>query len=697
MKTTLATLLLLCAFGFSWAQSDFTLRGTITLDGENAAGVRILLVGSESGTYTNADGYFSLTSPHPEGKLSISLLGAVSQVIDFDEQTTGLTIDLESQAIDLAAVEIVGYLENRTIPDVVCGGGGCIRCVRSVAPMRVGGTFMADPSLLNTSQSQVSIARQGDKILPRFGQAPLASQANLSFNGMPLDQKAPDLFMFLWQSDQPQILLESPSEAIIELGSQSIGGNISFGNTYINSYEPQFRYQAMGGLSFAEGQTSFSHQEHHLQQRKEFKEGKLKLQGGLDYVSRPDFQSQSQWEMYAAKLNTSYAFEKINWQTNLLAGNIRNRGPKRNESDHQMLLLNQKITGRLNNKFRFRLHQLSQMSHRADSLRQFHALRAQADYQHPHWSNMNFQAQYDFQYSEEQQTHAFTGGVAYKLPKEIAIRARVRQEQYTAPREIQARGASIVSASIGRDGTICVPSRVSFQLETAALFLNQNRAWLNSLTTSWRLDESGNLSLEARFHANRFAERAAVDLCWLQWDGQGNQTQVGGTIGLRARHRFGGSGFSIYNYTSYSYNQSMIDPFQPATAANSRSGSVGGHPSVLVDRLPLPRGAFSSLQIIQYENWALSLNAWAWLQNGNNSALANGFRLQETRLSWDAPAARWHRKLQNVKCTLQGNNLLQWTDGDSQDFSQLAARFQQASFNPIASGRQLLLGIEMGI
>ncbi|MEL7533859.1 MAG: carboxypeptidase-like regulatory domain-containing protein [Bacteroidota bacterium] len=697
MKTTLATFILLLLCSIVWGQSEFTLRGTISIDGEDAIGAKIILVGTEIGTYSDANGYFSLSSPNATGKLSVSLLGAVSQIIDFDPQTNRLAVELETQAIDMEAIEIIGYRPKYNITDIVCGFGRCCNCARSIASMRIEENFMSDPSILNGNNPQLNITRQGDDILPRFNQAPLGSQANLSFNGMPLDQKASDLFLFLWESDQQHLISQSPNESILTQGSQSIGGNLSFGNGYINAYEPNIRYQSLAGLGFANGETNLSHQEHHIQFRKGKHEHKFKIRGGLDYLSRPNYQSESQWQMYAAKMNINLSLDKINWQSNLLSGSIQNQGPKTGESTHHLAIISQKLSGNINERLSFQVDQLSQLSHQLDSLRQFHALRASVDYANPNWSKFSFDAQYDFQQSQEQQGHAFTGGATYRLPKEMALKAGIRQEQYFSSQETQGFGATIISASIGRRENHCAPSRMSFRYETAALFLNQNRAWLNSLTTTWELIENGKLRLEGRLHANRFAERQAVDLCWLQWDGQGNQTQIGGSIGLRARHSFGGSGFSIYNYTSYSYNQSMIDPFDPTTAANSRSGSAGGHPSALVNELPLPKGTISSFQIVQYEAWSLSLNAWAWLQNGASASLANGLRLQETRLAWKMPTGRLPHKVKAVKCSLQGNNLLQWTDGNQQEFDQMAARYTQASFNPIASGRQLLLGLEVQI
>ncbi|MEL6654082.1 MAG: carboxypeptidase-like regulatory domain-containing protein, partial [Bacteroidota bacterium] len=211
MKTILLSFSMLILCAFAWAQSSLPLRGTITLDGEVAMGARILLVGTEQGTYTDQDGNFFLSSPLQEGKLSISLFGALSQIIEFTPENNTFEIKLTEQAIDLEKVEIIGYRETIRIHDPVCGP--CRSCHSLMAtPLRQISSYMSDPVILNGQQPQLSISRQGDAIRPSFAQAPLGMQATLSFNSMPLDQKTANLFLFLWESNPSQLVSFSPNE-----------------------------------------------------------------------------------------------------------------------------------------------------------------------------------------------------------------------------------------------------------------------------------------------------------------------------------------------------------------------------------------------------------------------------------------------------------------------------------------------------
>lgn len=694
MKTILTSLLFLGLFSLTWAQTALTLRGTITLDGESAAGVKIVLVGTEIGAYSDFDGSFSLNSPKEEGKIAVSLFGAVTQIIDFTTANVNINIDLLPQAFELAEIEIIGYSNILINREPTCHPRIC--CHARVIHTSGDEVFMSDPAILNGLNSQLIIARQGDEVLPRYTQAPLASQANISFNEMPLDQKVGGLFRFLWESSPQRITTLSPNDAIKTQGVQSLGGNVSFHSIPINQYNPDFTYQGLGGVSFSPGerQADFSHQEHHFRIKRNPEDSQLKVQGGMDYVSRPNYQSDSQWQLYGGNLSTRLDLAKVHWQTHLLAANMQSVGQETIADRNQIAILSQHLQWQTNDELRIKLDHLTQISHRDDSLRQYHAVRASANYNPSQQPKLAFNAQYDLQQSEEQQNHAFAAGASYQLPKEISVAVGLRQEQYLTQKEGQTIGATTLRASIGRNENHCAPSRVSFRYETAALLLNQNRVWLNSLTSSWEITNNGSLRLEGRLHANRFAERQAVDLCWLQWDGQGNQTQIGGSLGLTAHHQFN-SGLLIDSRTSYSYNQSFIDPNDPTTASRSRSGPTAGHPTILNNQLPLPKGMFRTSQTLSYKAWAFNLNAWAWLQNDPASILANGLRLQETRLSWNAPASRINPKLKKVKCSLQGNNLLQWTDSNHQDFDQLAVRYAQDSFNPMASSRQLLLGLEV--
>lgn len=695
MKISISSICFLFLCVFAWAQSSLPLRGTLTIDGEPAIGARIVLVGTDQGTFTDQDGRFALNSPIQEGRLSISLFGTLSQLVEFAPDNSEFVIELVEQAIELDKVEIIGYRDGR-IHDPVCSP--CRQCYNILpTPLMQTEFTMSDPAILNGRQSQLSISRRGDDIQPRFAQAPLGQQASLSFNGMPLDQKAGALFLFLWESNPQQVVTNDPIDAISELGAQAIGGNISFNQNYIPPRQDKIRYQGLAGMSFPAGGSRFSHQEHHLRLQRAKAEQKLWLQGGIDYVSRPNYQSDSQWELYAGQLQSQLRLSKVHWRANLLTGSLQadNLVQAQPSKGQQLLILNQQIRLVKNAPFMLRIDQLSQISSQNDSSRQYHALRAHARYQNPNWKKLNLNAQYDYQYQAEQQVQAFTAGASYSLPKEVSLNLSARQEQYRPQQENNPSNASLIRASVTKNEDRCAPSRASFGYETAVLFVQQNRVWLNSLEAAYHLNNRGSLWLSASLHANRFAERESLDLCWLQWDGSGKQTQIGGSLSISANHRFKGTPLTVFTQTSYSFNRSIIDPFETTSTANSRQGAIIGQVNALSNMNQIPRGLLQAHQRLSYERWSLQLNSWGWLHNEANSGLANGIRLQEARLSWNAPAGRIYHKIKRVKCSLQGNNLLQWTDGNHQDFEQLARRFALDSFNPMASSRQLLLGVEM--
>ncbi|MEL7341266.1 MAG: carboxypeptidase-like regulatory domain-containing protein, partial [Bacteroidota bacterium] len=426
-------------------QRSYPLRGTVELEGEPAIGARIVLVGTELGTYTDQDGSFTIKSPHARGKLAISLLGALSQVVDFSPQNRRFTIKLIPQAISLEEIEILGYGNRDNICTPVCGPRRP-HCVHSITSLRNDISYMSDPAILNGPS--LSIARQGNGVRPQFAQAAVGTQANLSFNGMPLDQKSANLFLFLWETTPQQISSQNPLQALASQGAQALGGNLSFFNRYLNPNDPDVRYQGLGGLSFQSGETQFTHQEHHLRLQRAKTDQKLQLRGGLDYVRRPDFQSDAPWELMAAQLQGHLNLKKLHWQGNLMAGNMQFDTQKANPTTSQIYLLSQQIRTTTDKPLRLTVNQVSQISSQADSNRQYHALRAMAAYQHPQWKKLRLQSQYDFQRSAEQQVQAFTAGAQYELPQEITLGLSTRQERSQSRMDNSPPNASLIHASL---------------------------------------------------------------------------------------------------------------------------------------------------------------------------------------------------------------------------------------------------------
>ena len=95
----------------SWAQ-DVAVSGKVTsgADGTELPGVSILVVGTTTGTVTDADGNYKITVPSSEATLRFSYIGYVNQEIVVGNQTV-IDITLAEDATQLEEVVVIKYLE----------------------------------------------------------------------------------------------------------------------------------------------------------------------------------------------------------------------------------------------------------------------------------------------------------------------------------------------------------------------------------------------------------------------------------------------------------------------------------------------------------------------------------------------------------------------------------------------------------
>ncbi|MFT3946799.1 MAG: carboxypeptidase-like regulatory domain-containing protein [Agriterribacter sp.] len=86
------------------------IRGRVlSSNGEPLSNVSVLIAGTKTGTVTDSDGYFTLTSPdNKEVVLEISSIGYHTKKVSLGKQTN-ITIMMEAEATGLSDVVVVGY------------------------------------------------------------------------------------------------------------------------------------------------------------------------------------------------------------------------------------------------------------------------------------------------------------------------------------------------------------------------------------------------------------------------------------------------------------------------------------------------------------------------------------------------------------------------------------------------------------
>lgn len=117
------TVLLSITCQFAFAQK-YTINGYVkdSGNGEELIGVTVLVVGTTTGTVTNAYGFYSITLPSSKYDLQYSYVGYRSQVKSFElGQNVAQNIDLVSEATTIDEVVITGERLDANVTDIQMG------------------------------------------------------------------------------------------------------------------------------------------------------------------------------------------------------------------------------------------------------------------------------------------------------------------------------------------------------------------------------------------------------------------------------------------------------------------------------------------------------------------------------------------------------------------------------------------------
>jgi hypothetical protein len=122
-KTSILFFFSLCSLTFSFAQSKFTVSGTVKdkKSGEALIGASIKLQELRGGTTTNAYGFFSVTLPKGNYSLQISYAGfnTITETIDLSDNRQ-LAIELESANV-IAEVVVTSRKKNENVTKPIMG------------------------------------------------------------------------------------------------------------------------------------------------------------------------------------------------------------------------------------------------------------------------------------------------------------------------------------------------------------------------------------------------------------------------------------------------------------------------------------------------------------------------------------------------------------------------------------------------
>jgi len=109
-----ALILAFCGLQTTVAQDGPTVTGTVTdaSTGETLPGVNIQVVGTQTGTTTNAEGAFELAVPSEAATLRFSFVGFQQQTVDLNGRTS-IQVALEPATLTGEEVVVTGYSEQR--------------------------------------------------------------------------------------------------------------------------------------------------------------------------------------------------------------------------------------------------------------------------------------------------------------------------------------------------------------------------------------------------------------------------------------------------------------------------------------------------------------------------------------------------------------------------------------------------------
>ncbi len=141
------------------AQSKYTVSGYITdSNGESLIGANVIVVELSKGTVTNSYGFFSLTLPKGQYKLSVVYLGFQEQIIDLDlskDQKFNLKMEESTEMIE--SVEVTARKKDVNVKSVAMSTERLdIKTIEKIP------TFMGEADVIKVIQLQPGVAVVGE-------------------------------------------------------------------------------------------------------------------------------------------------------------------------------------------------------------------------------------------------------------------------------------------------------------------------------------------------------------------------------------------------------------------------------------------------------------------------------------------------------------------------------------------------------
>lgn len=257
MKKLIFTLLALAVGLTTFAQS--TLRGTIVDQESNEAliGASVLLSGTSTGTVTDIDGNFELTTDETTGTLEISYTGYESMRMDFNGSQTFGTISMGVNAYGLGEVVVTGVMDivkDRRTPVAVS--------TITVAEIQAKGVGNVEfPEVMKNTPS-VYVSNQtgfGDSqmFMRGFG------QVNTAFllNGQPINgMEDGRMYWSNWSgmSDVASAVQIQRGLGSSRLAISSVGGTVNIVTKTTDNEEGGFVRAMVGNDAYLKGTVSYS-------------------------------------------------------------------------------------------------------------------------------------------------------------------------------------------------------------------------------------------------------------------------------------------------------------------------------------------------------------------------------------------------------------------------------------------------------
>lgn len=236
---------ILYAQGETETENEITVEGVVTSGdtGEPLPGVNILIEGTETGTNTDIDGFYSLDVPSSDAVLIFTFLGYDNQEISVDGRTT-IDVIMEPETIEGEEIVVVGYGSQRRTE--ITGS------VSSVPPQRlaelpnnnVAQALQGSVAGLNIRTTSSGAEQNSQSILLRGRNSITASNSPLIVvDGIPFSGSISDINT---QDVESMEVLKDASAAAI-YGSRGSNGVILI-TTKKGQGEPKISYQGSYGI-----------------------------------------------------------------------------------------------------------------------------------------------------------------------------------------------------------------------------------------------------------------------------------------------------------------------------------------------------------------------------------------------------------------------------------------------------------------